>query len=179
MQRSRRRLLLAISPVWETGPGSRGRARLQKLAQQRGNQKWPATCCGLRRSDRLRCVRHQPFYQRNRRQKSCRSYLGSLAFGALPRIVLAAAKCTDESEAGAPRILTRAKSNVGPSGGGYGYDLEVKPLSDRPDVIATRSFGWNRSTEPLGTFWTRPRPTLTKTKHPANPIRPSRFSSQP
>lgn len=62
---------------------------------------------------------------------------GSLAFGALARIVLVAAK--DQSENGpAPRLLTRAKSNIGPSGGGFAYDVQPSPLYDRPDIIATR-----------------------------------------
>jgi hypothetical protein len=34
----------------------------------------------------------------------------------------------DESEAGAPRILTRAKPNVGPSGGGYGSFLRRRSI---------------------------------------------------
>ncbi len=45
---------------------------------------------------------------------------GSLAFGALPRIVFAAAKTDESAEGGTPRIIVRAKSNIGPSGGGLG-----------------------------------------------------------
>jgi putative DNA primase/helicase len=62
---------------------------------------------------------------------------GSLAFGALPRIVMAAAKNSKEG-GGPPRILVRAKSNIGKSGGGFGYDIDAAPLHERPDVIATR-----------------------------------------
>lgn len=47
---------------------------------------------------------------------------GSVAFGALPRVVFAAAKRPDEDGGG--RILVRSKSNIGPDGGGFAYDLE-------------------------------------------------------
>jgi putative DNA primase/helicase len=63
---------------------------------------------------------------------------GSLAFGALARIVLIAAKNQSDDADAPPRILTRAKSNIGPSGGGFGYDIQPSPLSDHPDIIATR-----------------------------------------
>jgi hypothetical protein len=60
---------------------------------------------------------------------------GSLAFGALPRIVFAASK---SDEGNNQRIFVRAKSNIGPSGGGFGYELEAATLMERPDIIATR-----------------------------------------
>jgi putative DNA primase/helicase len=60
---------------------------------------------------------------------------GSLAFGALPRIVMAAAKNLSDGPA---RIFVRAKNNLGPSGGGFGYDLEAATLYERPDIVATR-----------------------------------------
>jgi hypothetical protein len=44
---------------------------------------------------------------------------GSLAFGAMARVVLAAAK----SEDGEQRVLVRAKSNIGPDTGGFMYTL--------------------------------------------------------
>ncbi|MDR3387718.1 MAG: AAA family ATPase [Rudaea sp.] len=44
---------------------------------------------------------------------------GSVAFGALARVVLVAAK----GAASEPRLLARAKSNIGPDGGGFAYDL--------------------------------------------------------
>lgn len=47
---------------------------------------------------------------------------GSIAFGAVARVVLVTAK-RSRDEAGPARILARAKSNIGPDGGGYGYDL--------------------------------------------------------
>jgi putative DNA primase/helicase len=71
---------------------------------------------------------------------------GSLAFGALPRIVYAAAKTDKTAEGDMPRIFVRAKSNIGPSGGGFGYDIDAAPLMERPDIIATR-VKWGKATE--------------------------------
>lgn len=48
---------------------------------------------------------------------------GSIAFGALARVVLVTAKRSDDG-AGPGRLLARAKSNIGPDGGGFGYALE-------------------------------------------------------
>ncbi len=45
---------------------------------------------------------------------------GSLAFGALARVVMATAK---PAAPGEKRRLVRAKSNVGPDGGGFAFDL--------------------------------------------------------
>jgi len=52
---------------------------------------------------------------------------GSLAFVALARLVLATAK---PAEADGKRRLVRAKSNIGPDGGGYEYDLILEPLAE-------------------------------------------------
>lgn len=62
---------------------------------------------------------------------------GSVAFGALARIILIATKSNSGND-GPPRIFVRAKSNIGPSGGGFGYDIVAAPLYERPDIIATR-----------------------------------------
>jgi energy-coupling factor transporter ATP-binding protein EcfA2 len=61
---------------------------------------------------------------------------GSLAFGALPRIIMGAAKVSSEAGS-ADRILVRAKSNIGPDGGGYRYHLKLEPLHERPGVISS------------------------------------------
>jgi putative DNA primase/helicase len=45
--------------------------------------------------------------------------IGSVAFGALARLVLATGKGQDGD-----RVLVRAKSNIGPDGGGFGYSLD-------------------------------------------------------
>src|SRR5450756_1524043 len=50
---------------------------------------------------------------------------GSVAFGALARIVLVAAKGAE----GEPRLLARAKSNIGPDGGGFAYKLKPVEFS--------------------------------------------------
>jgi putative DNA primase/helicase len=61
---------------------------------------------------------------------------GSLAFGALARVVLAAAKLSEDDGGG--RMLARAKNNIGIDSGGYGYDLEPLELPDHPGVHTTR-----------------------------------------
>lgn len=49
---------------------------------------------------------------------------GSLAFAALARLVLVAAKVKAEEEAEPRRVLVRAKSNIGPDDGGFAYALD-------------------------------------------------------
>jgi putative DNA primase/helicase len=61
---------------------------------------------------------------------------GSLAFGALARVVLAAAKLSEEDGGG--RILARTKNNLGPDAGGFTYDLEPLELPSHPGVHTTR-----------------------------------------
>jgi len=64
---------------------------------------------------------------------------GSLAFGALARVVLAAAKVQDSDEENAGRrILARTKSNIGPDDGGHYYDLDQVELHQFPGVWASR-----------------------------------------
>jgi putative DNA primase/helicase len=70
---------------------------------------------------------------------------GSIAFGALARIVLIAAK-NSALGSDAPRVLVRAKSNIGVGGGGFGYDVVAGPLHERPDIIATR-ISWREPIE--------------------------------
>lgn len=62
---------------------------------------------------------------------------GSLAFGALARIVLVAARQEADEDRPARNVLLRAKSNLGPDGGGYAYDLQQAPLPEYPGVIAS------------------------------------------
>lgn len=63
---------------------------------------------------------------------------GSLAFGALARVVLVAARHQEEGEDGeTKRVLLRAKSNIGPDDGGFEYDLQQGELSDHPGVISS------------------------------------------
>jgi len=64
---------------------------------------------------------------------------GSLAFGALARVVLAAAKVQDdESEHAGRRILARTKSNIGPDDGAIYYDIEQVEVTGYPGVWASR-----------------------------------------
>lgn len=72
---------------------------------------------------------------------------GSLAFGALARIVLVAAKQQEDSEDGRTvRIFLRAKSNIGRDDGGFEYDLHQGELKDYPGVF-TSSVLWGDAIE--------------------------------
>lgn len=65
---------------------------------------------------------------------------GSIAFGALARVVFAAAKASpdDAPEDGCDRIFIRSKSNIGKDGGGFRYTLEQVPVPGHPDISASR-----------------------------------------
>jgi putative DNA primase/helicase len=66
---------------------------------------------------------------------------GSLAFGALARVVLVAAKRPAENEDDAPsRVFMRAKSNIGPDSGGFEYALRQQELERYPGVQASRVY---------------------------------------
>lgn len=63
---------------------------------------------------------------------------GSLAFGALARVVLVAAKHQEEGEDGrTARLFCRAKSNIGPDDGGFEYDLQQAELKANPGIFAS------------------------------------------
>jgi putative DNA primase/helicase len=65
--------------------------------------------------------------------------MGAARFGALPRLVMGAAKNeADGGEDKPERIMVRIKSNIGPSGGGFGYHIDTAPLHEQPDIEATR-----------------------------------------
>ena len=69
---------------------------------------------------------------------------GSLAFGALARVVLVAAKHQTEDESGKTvRVLLRAKSNIGADSGGFEYDLQQGELKEFPGVFAS-SVSWGQ-----------------------------------
>lgn len=63
---------------------------------------------------------------------------GSLAFGALARVVLVTAKQEADNDRPARSVLLRAKCNIGPDGGGFAYELRQEPLPDFPNVEASR-----------------------------------------
>ena len=67
---------------------------------------------------------------------------GSLAFGAVARIVLVVAKQQEHGEDGRiKRIFLRAKSNIGPDDGGFEYEFLQGELIDHPG-ISTSSIKW-------------------------------------
>jgi putative DNA primase/helicase len=72
---------------------------------------------------------------------------GSLAFGALARVVLVAAKHQEEGEDGRTvRLFCRAKSNIGPDDGGFEYDLQQSELKTHPGIFAS-SVLWGAAVE--------------------------------
>lgn len=71
---------------------------------------------------------------------------GSLAFGALARLVMVTAKAEPKDGEPARRFLARAKSNIGPDGGGFVYDLEQGELPGFPGVQAS-SVLWGAALE--------------------------------
>lgn len=72
---------------------------------------------------------------------------GSLAFGALARVVLVAAKHQEEAENGrTARLFLRAKSNIGPDEGGFEYDLHQSELANHPGIFST-SVLWGAAVE--------------------------------
>jgi putative DNA primase/helicase len=71
---------------------------------------------------------------------------GSLAYGAVPRIVYLTAKNSAVGDDEPERLLIRAKNNIGPSGGGFGYHIDARPLLERPDIEAT-AIVWEHALE--------------------------------
>lgn len=63
---------------------------------------------------------------------------GSLAFGAVARVVMLAAKNQEEGEDGhVGRIFLRAKSNIGPDDGGFAYDLQQGEPKGMSGVVSS------------------------------------------
>jgi hypothetical protein len=63
---------------------------------------------------------------------------GSIAFGALARVVMIAAKEGETEEETPPRrFLARAKSNIGPDEGGFAYELCQEPMPGDDRIIAS------------------------------------------
>jgi len=60
---------------------------------------------------------------------------GSLAFGAVARVVLVATK---NKGLDPERMLIMAKNNLAPNVGGFGYSIVGAALMERPDIIASR-----------------------------------------
>lgn len=62
---------------------------------------------------------------------------GSLAFAALARVVMVASMNESGDEPRSDRLLVRAKSNLGPSTGGFSYSLAYEPLTQYPGVTGS------------------------------------------
>jgi putative DNA primase/helicase len=63
---------------------------------------------------------------------------GSLAFGAVARIVMVAAKHQELNAGGSSqRVLLRAKNNIGPDRGGFAYELMQSEIREHPGVTAS------------------------------------------
>ncbi|MCL1824550.1 MAG: AAA family ATPase [Betaproteobacteria bacterium] len=63
---------------------------------------------------------------------------GSLAFGAVARVVLVTARRKEEeANAGGDRVLCRSKSNIGTDHGGVAYSLRQTELEGHPGIFAS------------------------------------------
>lgn len=62
---------------------------------------------------------------------------GSLAFGAMARIVTVALKLSEADSSGDQRAFMRAKSNIGPDTGGFSYEVAQEELTNHPGVVAS------------------------------------------
>ncbi|MFZ2388454.1 MAG: AAA family ATPase [Polaromonas sp.] len=71
--------------------------------------------------------------------------IGSVAFTAVARVVLVAAKVKSE-DGEDTRILARSKSNIGPDDGGFQYHLEQVGVDAFPGIEAAR-IAWGKSVE--------------------------------
>ena len=65
--------------------------------------------------------------------------IGSIAFAAMPRVVMIAMKLPPEDQGAIERrVLMRAKSNIGPDDGGFAYTLSQIELEGHPGVFGSR-----------------------------------------
>jgi putative DNA primase/helicase len=72
---------------------------------------------------------------------------GSLAFGAVARVVLVAAKHQEQGDDGRTvRLFCRAKSNIGPDDGGFEYELRQAELPAHPGIFASAVL-WGEAVE--------------------------------
>jgi hypothetical protein len=72
--------------------------------------------------------------------------VGSIAFGAVARVVFAAATLPENDAEGGSRLFCRVKSNIGPDSGGFKYDLAIAPLFEYPEIAAS-SVVWGSQVE--------------------------------
>ena len=69
---------------------------------------------------------------------------GTLAFGALARVVLVTGKINDGGIVS--HVFCRAKSNIGPDSGGFEYDLHQKELTDHQGIFTSYA-AWGKAME--------------------------------
>lgn len=87
---------------------------------------------------------HHPLLPWVARAPTRRSVVGSVAFTAVARVVMVAAKVKGDEEGQDTRILARSKSNIGPDDGGFQYHLEQsEPL---PGIHASH-IAWGKAVE--------------------------------
>ena len=89
-------------------------------------------------------VRYHTLHENTKGKDPLERVTGSLAFGALARIVLAAAKITDGNTV--KHIFCRAKSNIGVDHGGFEYELHQKELEDHKGIIPSYTL-WGKAVE--------------------------------
>lgn len=71
--------------------------------------------------------------------------VGSVAFGAVARIVMVAAKIVG-NDGQTKRVLARSKSNIGADDGGFEYAIDQTELDAWPGIFASR-IGWGQAVE--------------------------------
>jgi putative DNA primase/helicase len=90
---------------------------------------------------RIACIHH--FTKGTEGRSPIDRISGSLAFGALARVVMVAAKIKGEPR---KRVLARAKSNIGRDDGGFYYRIEPTILPSPYDLESTHVF-WESTCE--------------------------------
>jgi hypothetical protein len=69
---------------------------------------------------------------------------GSIAFGAVARLIFGVAKTRDSED----RIFVRAKSNIGPDGGGFQYRVEQRQVPGHPEITdGAAVIAWGQTLE--------------------------------
>ena len=117
----------AVRACCRCGPHSRSRGRRgdRRQPQEHRDAAWPAAGGRSGRRARLRRAGHHPPVEEFQLTRPLDRVTGSVAFGAVARVVLATVKAADPN---APRRLVRAKSNLGPDTGGFAYTLIGAPV---------------------------------------------------
>jgi len=121
--------LLIIDPIVSAIPGdSHKNAEVRRGLQPLVNLALALNCAALG-------ISH--FNKGSQGKDPTERITGSIAFGALARVVFAAAKTTGDHKEG-NRIFCRTKSNIGPDDGGFRYDLEQRELHEHPGVHSSK-----------------------------------------